>query len=61
MSRNPAIKKGLAMLAISDVGVLCALVLAVALFFALEPAFLSDRNVRERSVRDGRARAVHRQ
>jgi ribose transport system permease protein len=46
MSRDTAIRKGLAMLAISEVGVLCALALAVALFFALEPAFLSERNVR---------------
>jgi ribose transport system permease protein len=46
MSRDTALSRGLAMLAISEVGVLCALVVAVALFFALEPAFLSDRNVR---------------
>ena len=34
------------MLAVSEIGVLCALVVAVAVFTALEPAFLSDRNVR---------------
>lgn len=34
------------MLAVSEIGVLCALVVATAVFTALEPAFLSDRNVR---------------
>lgn len=36
----------LGLFAVSEVGVLCALVLAVVLFSALEPAFLAERNLR---------------
>ena len=46
MSRQSALGRILNLFAVSEVGVLCALVLAVALFSALEPAFLSERNLR---------------
>jgi ribose transport system permease protein len=41
-----AFARALNLFAVSEVGVLCALVLAIALFSALEFAFVSERNVR---------------
>jgi ribose transport system permease protein len=46
MARHPALGRVLNLFAVSEVGVLCALLVAVALFSALEPAFLSERNLR---------------
>ena len=38
--------RAIGMVAIGEVGVIAALVLLVALFYVLQPAFLSDRNIR---------------
>ncbi|MDZ4753249.1 MAG: ABC transporter permease [Phycisphaerae bacterium] len=46
MAQQTVLGRFLSVFAVSEVGVLCALALAVALFFALEPAFLSERNLR---------------
>lgn len=46
MAPRTAAARTLSLFAVSEVGVLCALVLAVALFSALEPAFLAERNLR---------------
>jgi len=46
MSPRTAAARTFSLFAVSEVGVLCALVLAVALFSALEPAFLAERNLR---------------
>jgi ribose transport system permease protein len=46
MAPQTSLGRVLNLFAVSEVGVLCALVMAVALFSALEPAFLSERNLR---------------
>ena len=46
MPPRTAAARTFSLFAVSEVGVLCALVLAVAFFSALEPAFLSERNIR---------------
>src|SRR5580698_7165141 len=38
--------RAIGVVAIGEVGVVAALVILVALFYVLQPAFLSDRNVR---------------
>ena len=46
MARLSAQSRALNLLALGEFGVLCALLLAVCLFWSLEPAFLSARNIR---------------
>ena len=38
--------RAIGMVAIGEVGVVAALIILVALFYFLQPAFLSDRNIR---------------
>ncbi len=38
--------RALRMIAVGEVGVIAALVILIALFYVLQPAFLSERNIR---------------